>query len=70
MKSTRRLKDFPYSWIGRIKMEVLPKTIQRFKYNTYWLMLFIGAEVEREAHKDAKPSFSEGAEWFSLLGKD
>ena len=33
-------------------------------------MLFIGAEVEREAHKDAKPSFSEGAEWFSLLGKD
>jgi hypothetical protein len=28
-----------------------------------------GATVER-AHQDVKPSFSEGAEGFSLLGKD
>jgi hypothetical protein len=35
----------------------------------YWLMLFIGASVEREAHQDAKPSFSEGAEGYSLSGK-
>jgi hypothetical protein len=33
-------------------------------------MLVINAEVEREAHQDAKPSFSKGAEGFSLLGKD
>ena len=32
-------------------------------------MLFIGASVEREAHQDAKPSFSEGAEGYSLSGK-
>jgi hypothetical protein len=30
----------------------------------------IGATVEREAHQEVKPSFSQRAEGFSLLGKD
>lgn len=33
-------------------------------------MSAVGAAVEREAYQDAKPLFSEGAERFSLLGKD
>jgi hypothetical protein len=33
-------------------------------------MSFICVAVEREVHQDAKPSFSKGAEGFSLLGKD
>jgi hypothetical protein len=32
--------------------------------------LVVGALGEREAHQDAKPSFSEGIEEFSLLPKD
>jgi hypothetical protein len=32
-------------------------------------MLAVGAEVNREAYQDAKPSFSEGARGFILLGK-
>jgi hypothetical protein len=33
-------------------------------------MVVVGAAIEREAHLDAKASFSKGAEGFSLLGKD
>lgn len=36
----------------------------------FCFMSAIGDAVEREAHQDAKPPFSEGAEGFSLLGKD
>jgi hypothetical protein len=33
-------------------------------------MSVVVATVERKTHQDAKPSFSEGTEWFSLFGKD
>jgi hypothetical protein len=34
------------------------------------MMLVIGSAVERKAHQDAKPSFPEGAERFSLPRRD
>lgn len=36
---------------------------------SYCLMSVVGAAVEREAHQDATPSFSEGTVGFSLLGE-
>jgi hypothetical protein len=33
-------------------------------------MSVVGAPIEKEAHQDAKPSFSEGAERYRLLRKD
>jgi hypothetical protein len=70
--STAHHKELIVSTLNNIHMVRCiksPTNNMRPKRKKYRLMLIIAVVVEREAHQDEKPSFSEGSEGLSLLVK-